>query len=133
MARGYRVTRRDGTLSNVHPLRPMQARQLCEVIAPIVAGLDPARLYPDGGAPSPQPRGVPPIDPATLRRIIPDERPDLFEMLRKAGARRSWRDEMGDFFDEVRASPAGYVAAFLAGFFGALALVVAPFALGWLQ
>jgi hypothetical protein len=114
------VTRRDGTLSNVRPIRPMQARQLCDVIAPIVAGLDPARLYEDG-------------TPPAIRRRIPDERPDLFEALRKAGYRRTWRDDWDDFAEAVRASPASHAVVAIVSVFGTLALIVAPFLFGWLQ
>jgi hypothetical protein len=135
----------------------MQARQLAEIIAPIVEGLDPAKLYPDGQVPLPKPRAVPPMDPAMLRRIIPDEDEELFdradllrirgeerlalatrpinvrEVLKRGGYRWTWRDELGAFVAEVRASPASHALVGIACFFLALALVIAPFAFGWLK
>jgi hypothetical protein len=96
------------------------ARQLSEIYAPIVAALDPSKLYEDG------------LPPA-VRRRVPDERPDLFEMLRAAGYRRTWRDSLDDFAEEVRASPASHAVVAIVSVFGTLALIVAPFLFGWLQ
>lgn len=114
-------------MSNVHPLTPRGARQIGDIVRPIVEGLDPAKLYPDGRPPSHF------LSRDEIRRRIPDERPDIYETLRKAGYRRTWRDDLDDYVADVRLTVAYHATTAMIAAFVTLALVVAPFALGFLK
>lgn len=62
-----------------------------------------------------------------------DPRPDAFELLRRAGYRRTWRDDLDEFLYDLRSNP-GLATACAAGGFAlglfvtvGLALIIGPF------
>jgi hypothetical protein len=109
--------------------RQQEAERLAFVRRPIVEGLEPAKLYDPPW----------PMDPPTVRRRIPDERLDLFEAkrlneaLERAGYRRTWRDDLDDYVSDLCFATAHHATTAIIASFVTLALIIAPFALGWME